>query len=144
MTHAHTLWSFKTKTFYPRPKTNSIIFQVLEVLIFQNFSVTGRPAVDRHSTDMHNFVHVRISRPEVDRHPTAPNLLLSGNASRPDRSTDSSFQKSGRLTSRPVAATVRKMTVGRSTGSRPPALTEPQRLYFLAAYKLGFCHLFWG
>ena len=43
---------------------------------------------------------------------------------------------------RPVAATVRNMTVGRSTGGRPTALTQPQRLYFSAAYKRGSCQLF--
>jgi len=138
-------------------------FQVLEVLIFQNFSVTGRPAVDRHSTDMHNFVHVCISRPGLDRDSTAQESLLSGNVSRLTQSTDSSNpgerSTGGRLAvdwpessalwklsvdraGRPVAATVRKMTVGRSTGGRPPALTEPQRLFFWAAYIKGFCHLF--
>jgi len=144
MTHAHTLWFFKTKTFYPRPKTKSKLSRSWK---FWFFRISQWP-VDRQSTGTRPtctvFVHVRISRPEsTDTRPTQTCCSLE-NASRPDRSTDSSFQKSGRLTSRPVAATVRKMTVGRSTGGRPPALTEPQRLYFLAAYKLGFCHLFWG
>ena len=107
---------------------------------------TGRP--DR-STEVHSHVHVVSTVAGRPGRSTDQESLLSGNVQSTDpvdrqfksrRAVD--WQSTGPESSalwklsvdragRPVAATVRKMTVGRSTGGRPTALTGSQRLYFL-------------
>ena len=88
----------RPKYFIQDPKPNSIFFQVLEVLIFQNFSVTGRPAVDRHSTDMHKFCACEYqstgTRPILDR--PQPVALWKCPVDWPSRPTVQ-IQASGRL-----------------------------------------------
>ena len=128
MTHAHTLWFFKTKTFYPRPKTkiqncpgpvNSDFSE-----IHSDRSTGSRPGLDRHAQ---LCMCVSVDRESTDTRP-AQTLCSLEIASRPTRSTGE-----------PQRSDFWPLAVDRP--GRPVVCQkfwQTQQLYFLTLWLLGF------
>ena len=128
MTHAHTLWFFKTKVFNPRPKNQNPKFvQVCKFCFYRihsDRSTGSRPALDRHAQ---MCMCVSVDRRSTDTLPPQTCCSLEI-ASRPTQSTGE-----------PQRSDFRPLAVDRP--GRPVVCQkfwQTQQLYFLTLWLLGF------